>query len=606
MADDYPLAKIPFWKRPMMALKTLRGNPAVHIGVNELMTLSQLHKTLAEQAESPAHVQHQQDQDTDTLAERAYKYFGLSPAYYACVMAIANAAARVPLIVEKRDEIADLDANEIKHQWTRVFDDRIDHLLNRPNPYQTGYDLREETSAYLSMCGVAYWEKLRYTGDGEPPWTDAKPGDLVGFAGIRPDLIEPRGDRDNLYTRFKFAGAKIGVADAELDADDVVVFRGFSPTSNRVGVPPFGAAVLAVEELLALRQSQIGFWRNGAVPGMLLMTDKFMSGDAINRMIAQFEARHKGKAKRFKTAVLHSGLKAEVAGWSPKDLDVSTMVAASREDVYLAFGIVPAVLGQIDEARFKNIDEQLRLFETFTMDPKRVRERGALDLFVVDEIAALVGVERARFAHDTSGVQALQPDKGKRSARVVSEFRAGIIKRSVAQSALEHEVDEEADGYVFELQAAARLPTMTIEATAKADGDPDTYTIPDGAKGNAQQVLDWLDEHGDDVQGMRNADGSQGTGWDTARTLAAGGSVSLDKVRQIAAWFARHGAQDSREVDAEHEDEPWKDAGYVSWLGWGGDTARAWASEIIERVDGKASKAGGTLVPFVSSAAKRD
>lgn len=28
------------------------------------------------------------------------------------------------------------------------------------------------------------------------------------------------------------------------------------------------------------------------------------------------------------------------------------------------------------------------------------------------------------------------------------------------------------------------------------------------------------------------------------------------------------------------KDEPWRDAGYVAWLGWGGTTGIEWAREI--------------------------
>lgn len=104
------------------------------------------------------------------------------------------------------------------------------------------------------------------------------------------------------------------------------------------------------------------------------------------------------------------------------------------------------------------------------------------------------------------------------------------------------------------------------------------YKIPSGAQGNARQVLEWRDEHGDQVQGM------QETGWRRARQLAKGGTISGEDLITIAAWFARHGAQkETRQVDPEFKDEPWRDNGYVSWLGWGGDTMRSFATDIVDR-----------------------
>lgn len=110
------------------------------------------------------------------------------------------------------------------------------------------------------------------------------------------------------------------------------------------------------------------------------------------------------------------------------------------------------------------------------------------------------------------------------------------------------------------------------ESDSKVYENDDMYQPPSGAAGNAQKVLDWRDEHGDEVAGMTQ------TGWTRANQLASGDKVSRDIVGRMAA-FARHEKNSS--VSAEHKDEPWKDAGYVAWLGWGGDTGINWAKEIV-------------------------
>jgi len=101
----------------------------------------------------------------------------------------------------------------------------------------------------------------------------------------------------------------------------------------------------------------------------------------------------------------------------------------------------------------------------------------------------------------------------------------------------------------------------------------DSYTPPEGAKNNAQKVLDWKDEHGDAVNGMTSV------GWGRARQLASGKPISRDTVSRMA-QFNRH--RKNAEVDPKHKGEPWKDAGYVAWLGWGGTTGIEWAMGIME------------------------
>lgn len=111
----------------------------------------------------------------------------------------------------------------------------------------------------------------------------------------------------------------------------------------------------------------------------------------------------------------------------------------------------------------------------------------------------------------------------------------------------------------------------------------ETYNPPESARNNARKVLKWKEEHGSDVRGMTSV------GWGRARQLASGKGLSAEVVKKMAA-FNRH--RKNAKVDPKHKDEPWKDAGYVAWLGWGGDSGVNWAIRTSEAIDkkGKAEK----------------
>ena len=137
-------------------------------------------------------------------------------------------------------------------------------------------------------------------------------------------------------------------------------------------------------------------------------------------------------------------------------------------------------------------------------------------------------------------------------------------------------------------------PDPTPDATTHADADDFSrarFKVPSGAKGNARKVLAWKDKHGAEVQGMT------ATGWARARQLATEDTVTGQDLIEIAAWFARHGAaKATRQVATEFEDKPWRDAGWVAWLGWGGDTARSWAQEAVDRSRADADFGGKALL----------
>lgn len=103
----------------------------------------------------------------------------------------------------------------------------------------------------------------------------------------------------------------------------------------------------------------------------------------------------------------------------------------------------------------------------------------------------------------------------------------------------------------------------------------ESYLPPESARNNAKRAIRWKEEHGDEVRG-----GTQ-VGWTRAHQLASGEKLSLSTVKRMA-QFNRH--RKNSVVAPEHKNEPWKDAGHVAWLLWGGTTGVDWAKGIAERV----------------------
>jgi len=108
------------------------------------------------------------------------------------------------------------------------------------------------------------------------------------------------------------------------------------------------------------------------------------------------------------------------------------------------------------------------------------------------------------------------------------------------------------------------------------DDAADTFTPPKAAQRNAQRVLEWRERYGDEVKGMT------AVGWTRARQLASGDPISLDIVKRMA-QFNRH--RQNRTAAPENKGTPWKDAGHVAWLGWGGTEGVDWAISVSRNVN---------------------
>ena len=127
-------------------------------------------------------------------------------------------------------------------------------------------------------------------------------------------------------------------------------------------------------------------------------------------------------------------------------------------------------------------------------------------------------------------------------------------------------------GFVF--SPATEVDWVYFNSTEQQFESYDDY--PKAARENACKVLRWIDEHGrDEVDGMTQ------TGLARANQLCNGEKISEETIARMSA-FERH--RQNAEINPEYEGTPWKDKGYVAWLGWGGDEGIAWAQRKLEQI----------------------
>lgn len=103
------------------------------------------------------------------------------------------------------------------------------------------------------------------------------------------------------------------------------------------------------------------------------------------------------------------------------------------------------------------------------------------------------------------------------------------------------------------------------------------YTIPGGVQKEAKKSLEWHKEH---------KRGGTPVGLNTARILAKGGQIGIEKIRHIAKYFPRHEVDKKGKGWAPGEDN-FPSNGRIAWALWGGDAGQRWASSIVERENKK-------------------
>jgi len=121
---------------------------------------------------------------------------------------------------------------------------------------------------------------------------------------------------------------------------------------------------------------------------------------------------------------------------------------------------------------------------------------------------------------------------------------------------------------------------MVTKLGQRAVGD--SFIPPAAVQHEAQRALVWI------------ADGRAGSGFTIvgrrrAATLAAGTPVSLDVVRRMASYLARH-AVDKQASGWSPDDANYPSAGRVAWAAWGGDPAVIWTQNVLDKIGNGRSK----------------
>lgn len=117
-------------------------------------------------------------------------------------------------------------------------------------------------------------------------------------------------------------------------------------------------------------------------------------------------------------------------------------------------------------------------------------------------------------------------------------------------------------------------------------------TPPKSAKNNAKKALRWREEYPEEIRGGTRV------GWTRANQIASGSPLSEDVIKRMA-QFNRH--RENSDIDPKFKNEPWRDAGHVAWLLWGGTTGVDWAIRQSERITNNKSnkmEKKQLLIPF--------
>ena len=189
------------------------------------------------------------------------------------------------------------------------------------------------------------------------------------------------------------------------------------------GVPRLKPAFRTMQLLGSMRKFQDNFFKNGAVPGLVIKSPNTLSEKIKERMLQAWSARYNPNTGGRRPLILDGGL--EVTGLTEvnfKELDFQDSIKANEKVILESIGIPPILM---DSGNNANIRPNHRLYYLETILPIVRKISYAFERFFGFTLA-----------EDVTGIPALQPELRDQAAYYATLVNTGIMSANEAREAL--------------------------------------------------------------------------------------------------------------------------------------------------------------------------
>ena len=228
------------------------------------------------------------------------------------------------------------------------------------------------------------------------------------------------------------------------------------------GISRLKPALRTMQLMTSMRQFQDNFFKNGAVPGLVLKTPNTLSEKIKERMIQSWSIRYKPDAGGRRPLILDGGIEIDqIANVNFRELDFQEAIAENEKIILKALGIPPIML---DSGNNANIRPNMRMYYLETVLPIVRKLNFALERYFGFEVK-----------EDITDIPALQPELRDQSQYYSALVNTGIIS---ANEAREHLGFDAVEGY-DELRVPANIAGSAAnpdEGGRPTEGDEDGET----------------------------------------------------------------------------------------------------------------------------------
>ena len=189
------------------------------------------------------------------------------------------------------------------------------------------------------------------------------------------------------------------------------------------GVPRLKPALRTMQLLSSMRKFQDNFFKNGAIPGLVLKSPNTLSEKIKERMLQAWVARYNPQSGGRRPLFLDGGLEVEdLTEINFKELDFQEGIASNEKIILKALGVPPILM---DSGNNANLRPNHRLYYLETILP------------IINKIAyAFERYFGFKLDENVSGIPALQPELRDQASYYATLVNTGIMTPNEAREAL--------------------------------------------------------------------------------------------------------------------------------------------------------------------------
>jgi HK97 family phage portal protein len=540
-------------------------------------------------------------ENDDTYINKGYRF---NSTIYSIVNLITKTASTIPFMVyevKNENELkryksmtsGNFNSNAMlqskilqKKALVEVEDTELHELLNRPNPAQSYNAWLQEVVAFGKLTGNRYI----YGISPESGPNQNKYSELYVLPSQSVEI-----NSGGIFDPIKYYTLDYN-GEYKIDADSVCHIKDFNPYydgtgSHLYGMSPLKAGLRSLDANNEALTTGVRYLQNQTARGVLMSDEGDLNEVQARQLKDKFRQQYQGANNAGDVIITPKKLSWVNFGLNASDLSLIEQYNASIKDLCNIYNVPVQLLNNTDSSTYNNVNEAKKSLYVNSVIPELNKIKDELNRWLTPQYG-----EKLYIDFDYTNIPELQEEMDK----VVNQMtQAWWLTPNEKRAAMSYGADEDTqemnDYYIpstflpldnQDLVIPEEPKSVDIdfsslfkeekEEVVNKETKQETYNdYPQGATNNARRMLEWREKYGRDV-----VKGGTRVGWERANQLASRESLSLDTVKRINSFLARH--EDNAKISEEYKNEPWRDNGYVAYNLWGGKSMVSWARRISD------------------------